>query len=213
MYGFDKSLMLHPIIFGSNQLNGFGVETYGLYAKYRLYNDDGFKYHFRVAAFGEALAGEQHSTYPTFSFNGSGPFATGGLIATLLENRFATSLSAGAAGALKDIPLSNGSYSNIKGINTILSTGYLVYPPRYTSFSDANINIYAEFLDYQSWYDHVTNGASLPKQGNEFLLSFGPQVILNSIARFDVAYVALLYSSLPERRPNTVFARFEYNFY
>jgi hypothetical protein len=213
MYGVDKYLMVHPLIYGSNQLNGFNVETYGGYAKYRLYIDDGFKYHFRVAAFGEVLAGEQHSTYPSFSFNGSQPFAGAGMMATLLENRFATNLSVAANDAFKSIPLANGSYSNIKGINSILSAGYLVYPPRYTSFSNPNINIYAEFLDYQSWFDHVWGGNSLLEQGNELLLSFGPQVILNSVARFDLAYVALLYSDLPERRPNTVFARFEYNFY
>ncbi|HEY3875962.1 MAG TPA: hypothetical protein VGM92_10830, partial [Candidatus Kapabacteria bacterium] len=99
MYGVNRLLMVHPLIFGSNQLNGFSAETYGVYAKYRIYTDDGFKYHFRMAAFGEALAGEQHSTYPTFSFLGSQPFATAGMIATLLKNRFASNLSVGAADA------------------------------------------------------------------------------------------------------------------
>ncbi|HEY3875932.1 MAG TPA: hypothetical protein VGM92_10675, partial [Candidatus Kapabacteria bacterium] len=87
------------------------------------------------------------------------------------------------------------------------------YPPRYTSFSNPNINIYAEFLDYQLWYDRKTNGMNVAESGNELLLSIGPQAILNSVARIDLAYVMLLSSDMPMRRPNTVFARFEYNFF
>ena len=213
MYGVTRYLMVHPQIYGSNQVNGFQLETFGGYAKYRLYIDDGFKYHFRVAAYAEALAGEQHSTYPSFSFKGSQPCVDGGIISTLLENRLALNFVAGASGALKDITLPNASYSNIKGVNASLSAGYLIYPPRYTSFSDPNVNIYAELLGYNVWYDQGNSGTVLSHHGDELLLSLGPQLILNSVARFDLSYVMLLQSSLPERRPNTFFARFEYNFY
>lgn len=213
MYGVSRYLMVHPQMYGSNQINGFQLETYGGYAKYRLYIDDGFKYHFRVAAYAEGLAGEQHSTYPSFSFKGCQPYVGAGGIATLLENRLALNFVAGASGALKDIVLPSVSYSNIKGLNGSISAGYLVYPPRYTSFSDPNVNIYAELLGYNVWFDRMVSSSIASAHGDELLLSLGPQLILNSVARFDLSYVMLLQSTLPERRPNTFFARFEYNFY
>ncbi len=215
MYGVSKNLMVHLQAYGSNAIHNFEPETYGIYAKYRLYSDDDFKYHFRISAYGEVLGGKQHNTIPSFSFKGAGPMVASGLIFTLLENRLALSSTVGAAKSLKDIfPTDGGSFTNITGINASLSAGYLVYPNTYTSYSDPNINIYAELLGYNSYFqlndgfDYSTNAS-----GGELVLSFGPQLILNSVARFDLAYSLLLKSNFIEKRSNSLLLRFEYNFY
>ena len=213
MYGVSKNLMVHGQAFGSNQLTGFALETFGIYAKYRLFNDDGFKYHFRVSVFGDVLGGEQHSMSPSLSFKGAGPAVSGGAIATLLEHRLALSLTTGVARSLKDIQIPSMTYSNITSLNGSLSAGYLLYPPSYTNYSDPNVNFYAELLTYHSNYDHTMFGTTQQQNGSEILLSLGPQLILNSIARFDLAYAITLKSDFSEKRPNTLFARFEYNFY
>ncbi len=215
MYGVSKNLMVHLQAYGSNAINNVEPETYGIYAKYRLFSDDDFKYHFRISAYGEALAGKQHNTTPSFSFKGGGPVVGGGLIFTLLENRFAFSSTVGTARALKDVfPIDGGSYTDITGINGSLSIGYLVYPNTYTSYSDPNINLYAELLGYNSYYqvndgfDYSANASS-----GELVLSLGPQIILNSVARFDLAYSMLLKTNFYLKRPNSLLFRFEYNFY
>ncbi|HYM20058.1 MAG TPA: hypothetical protein VEW28_03530 [Candidatus Kapabacteria bacterium] len=213
MYGLTKDLMVHLQAYGSNQLTGFHPETFGAYVKYRLYVDDGFKYHFRISAYGEALGGEQHSMSPALSFKGAGPIVSGGFIATVLENRLALSLTVGATRALKEISISSMTYSNITNLNSSFSVGYLIYPPSYTGYSDPNINVYAELLSYQSLYDQSVDGHTTSEHATEMLLSLGPQLILNSVARFDLAYAITVTSGFIQKSPNSFFARFEYNFY
>jgi hypothetical protein len=213
MYGVTRNLMTHILAYGSNSLGNFDLETVGFYSKYRLYWDDGFKYHFRVSAYGEALFGSQHSDVPTFSFAGSGPIVSGGGVATLLEHRLALSTTIGASHALKDIALPTISYSNISGINASLSAGYLILPAHYSSFSDLNMNVYAEFLGYHTWFTQDVAGVIAATQGTELLLSVGPQVIINSLARIDLAYTFPIFTNFAIRRPNSVLARFEYDFY
>ncbi len=215
MYGISKELMVHLQAYGSNSNNTFEPETFGIYAKYRLLSDDDFKYHFRISAYGEVLGGKQQNSTPSFSSKGAGPMVAGGLIATLLKNRFALSSTAGATRSLKDIfKKDGGSFTNITGINASLSAGYLVYPNTYTSYADPNINIYAELLGYNSYFQWNDGfDYSTQRSGGELLLSFGPQLILNSVARFDVAYSLLLKSNFNEKRSNSLLLRFEYNFY
>ncbi len=213
MYGVTKDLMVHAQVFGSNQLNSFDLETYGLYAKYRLYSDDGFKYHFRISAFAEALAGKQSGTMPDFSFKGSGPVINGGIVLTLLESRLALSTTIGGSHLLGDISLPMMAYSDINGMNASLSAGYLVFPDHYTNYSDPNINLYAELLAYHSWYSEDMMGQHVARRNTEAILSIGPQLILNSVLRFDLAYSMVVQSDYPMRRPNSFFARVEYNFY
>lgn len=213
MYGITKDLMVHLQGFGSNQVDNFELETYGLYAKYRLYADDDFKYHFRLAVFGEALFGKQNSHSPSFASKGSGPLLTGGVIATLLEGRFAASTTLGVAKATKDIEAGHPTYKNIVGANGSLSMGYLIYPDAYESYSDPNVNIYAEVLGFTSMFDEVDHDLISSTSGTEILLSFGPQVILNSLTRIDLAYALTLHSSYTMKKQNSVFIRLEHNFF
>ncbi|HET9136582.1 MAG TPA: hypothetical protein VFO76_08090, partial [Candidatus Kapabacteria bacterium] len=212
MYGLTKELMVHAQAYGSNQLSGFELETVGLYAKYRFFTDDAFKHHVRLAAYADILVGT-HASMPEFSFKGSGPAISGGFIATLLENRLALSSTVGVSHALKDIPIPGMTYRNITGINASFSAGYLLYPSHYQSYNDPNINVYAELLGYRSWYDMEMVYSTKAKQGTELILSLGPQLILNSVLRIDLAYSTTIYNSYDWKRSNSFFARVEYNFY
>lgn len=212
MAGISKELMVHAQAYASNQSSGFELETVGLYAKYRFFSDDAFKYHFRLAAYADILVGKR-ATAPEFSFKGSGPLVSGGVIATLLENRLAVSTTIGAYHALKDILVPEMRYSNIEGVSASLSAGYLLYPSHYESYNDPNINLYAELLGYHSWYDEIMVYSTEARKGSELIFSVGPQIVLHSVLRFDLAYSVVLYSDYPARRGNSFFGRVEYNFY
>jgi hypothetical protein len=215
MYGITKDFMMHVQGFASNQIDKFELETYGLYAKYRFYTDDDFKYHFRLAAYAEALAGKQRSHSPSFASKGSAPMVSGGIIATLLQNRMAVSGTFGVAKMTEDIIESTDhTFTDIVGANASLSLGLLVYPETYSGYSDPNINLYAELLGFGSKFDEresdvVAGGVG----GSEFILSFGPQLILNSVTRFDLAYAVTLHSSYEQQKQNSFFVRIEHNFF
>ncbi len=213
MYGISKELMVHGQIYGSHAISAVELETYGAYLKYRFYADDDFKYHFRMAAFGQLLLGSQHSSMPEFTFKGSGPTAATGVIATLLENHTALSTTIGFDHALSDIERSDMSYKNISGVSASLSAGYLLFPSHYTNYSDINVNIYAEVLSSHSWYDHLMNGSMTAEKGTAVLFAPGVQLIVNSVLRIDLSYSTLLSTTYSERRPNSLLGRLEYNFY
>src|ERR1051325_6080624 len=61
MNGFSANLMAHIMISASNFYGNYEYNNFGVYAKYRLYADDGFKSHFRIAAYAHAAFGKQRN--------------------------------------------------------------------------------------------------------------------------------------------------------
>jgi hypothetical protein len=172
-----------------------------------------------MAAFAEALFGKQNGTSPSFVFKGSGPIVTGGLIATLLDGRFAASTTLSVAKATKDMIAEDAhtknviGYRNIVGGSGSLSMGYLIYPQQYESYSDPNVNLYAEILAFESLYDETDLDVVASTSGSEIVLSVGPQLIVNSLTRLDLAYTITLHSSYRDKKANSVFFRLEHNFF
>ena len=71
-------------------------------------------------------------------------------------------------------------------LNYTFSVGKLMYPKRYTSFKQTNINTMLEFV-----------GQTLPSSGKSYLdVVPSVQFIINSQARIDIAYKKELYSSI-----------------
>lgn len=210
MYGVSAPLMVHALAYASNYNSTFSLETVGMYAKYRIFTDDAFKYHVRMALYGKALFGSQNSTTPLGVLSGSSPYLGGGLIATMLLDHFALSTTLGGAGAIPDISLEQGltGYQKISAFNYSLSAGYLLYPSVYTSYNDPNVNLYFEVLGTRMNY---ASGASA--SASELVLAVGSQVILNSIARIDLAFKTSVFSSLPRERKNSIVLKFERDFY
>jgi len=126
---------------------GFQIEGVNVYTKYRFYTLDKYHQHFRMAAFAEGCKSfvAHDSAEPTLMTDNTG--YGGGIIATYLYERFAASVTAGYIHPLVykqndiDIRFQSGNATYIE-----LSTGYRVWPLEYSTYSDLNVNLYAEFM-------------------------------------------------------------------
>ena len=203
-YGLNKNLMFRGTTFLSNKANGLAVEGGSFYSKYRLFSSDDLNSHFRMAAYGR------------FSFNnsaihqeeidimsGNSGFETG-LVATKLIHKVALSSSLSFEKALDNS--NNNTFPDGFGssaTNYTFSVGKLMYPKKYTSFKQTNINLMLEFV-----------GQTINDNGKSYLdVVPAVQFIINSQARIDLAYRHELMSSMIRTAPNGVYLNFEYNFY
>lgn len=152
------------------KFNGFW-----LYGKYRFFTDDGEKRHFRMAAYAEAsrVKTTHHETEPNLE-EGDNSGMGFGLIATVLENKFAASLTVGGIfpfinkgvapdpiSSFPDIP-ENVHYG--KAFRYRLSFGYRILPIHYHSFEQGNLNLYAEFRGMAYGAAKVDVFAGTPKE-------------------------------------------------
>jgi len=133
----DKDEYSHPYAF-----NGFQ-----LYAQYRFFNRDGPKRHFRMAGYGIAS-----SNFTTHNFSEpnllhrTGGFGAG-VITTGLYNRMALSLKLGGILPLGYREADTDRYFRAgNALDYSLSFGYLLYPAKYKSYNQLNINLYTEFM-------------------------------------------------------------------
>lgn len=127
-----------------------------LYAKYRFFNRDRAKSHFRVAAYASAswLDVAHDEAEPDLLDDTKG--VGGGIIATWLKNHFAVSLTGGGIlparyrGGVPDVqpslPAIPAEVRYGRAATFSLSFGYLLFPRAYTDYRQTNINLYAEFL-------------------------------------------------------------------
>lgn len=150
-----------------------------LYAKYRFLSHDGEHNHFRMAAYGEGtyVRTTHHETEPDLEM-GDNTGAGLGLITTYLRHKFAVSLTAGAIfptvyegkspdpiEVLPDVPV-RVQYG--KALTYSLSFGYLLWPRKYTSYDQVNINLYLELQGkaFQAAKVNIFSG-----QPNEYFLA------------------------------------------
>lgn len=190
----------YPFIFNSTDF----------YAKYRLLTNDRKNTHFRMAAYGEGsyVAVPSHVAEPDLLMHTSGFGA--GLIATYLKNHFAVSLT---GGGIIPTEYKGNTYDNYggvyptvidygKAINYDLSFGYLLYPKKYTTYRQTNVNIYCEFSGKSygaakisqkdgpySWSESYQLPITTPilKAGAYLDIIPGVQLIINSTYRVEVS--------------------------
>lgn len=127
-----------------------------LYAKYRFLSMDREKSHFRMALYGEYsfLSTAHDEAEPTLLDDTKGFGA--GVITTYLHHHFAASFTGGVIvpsvyhGVVPDVISSLPALPAIvtygNGYNYHLSFGYLISPAEYKSYSQANWNVYMEFI-------------------------------------------------------------------
>jgi len=127
-----------------------------LYARYRIYSNDGPKTHFRIAAYGTAswmdVAHDEGEPDLMDDTKGLG----GGIITTWLRKHFALSTTVGGIvpsaykGRVPDIiPGLPSIPAHVRYGNAVtysLSAGYLLLPRTYKGYGQTNINLYAELL-------------------------------------------------------------------
>ncbi len=180
------------------------------YAKYRFLSYDGQNSHFRMAAYGEysILKVAHDEGEPTLLDDNSGYGA--GIIATYLKNHFAVSFTGGIIvpfkykGEVEDeipsLPTTPATVTYSNAYTGSLSFGYLLYPDKYESYRQVNINVYMEFVgkEYGAAQMQVGNVYyALPQysvstqgnkalQANAYLEAYpGVQAIIKSDLRID----------------------------
>jgi hypothetical protein len=204
MWGANKNLMLHAAAFISNRNKNLITEGGSLYAKYRFYSVDDVHRHFRMAAFGRYSFNNSDIHQEEINTIGHNSGYEAGLVATQLINKVAVSTSGGYEQAINNTSANKfpSSQSN-NATNYTLSFGRLMYPNKYTSFKQTNINVMVEFV-----------GQTLNGNGKSFLdMVPSLQFIVNSQARIDVAYIKQLYSSMLRTAPNGLYLKLEYSFF
>lgn len=172
------------------------------FAKYRFFTNDKQNEHFRMAAYGEAsyISSAHDEAEPTLLDDTKG--IGFGWIGTYLKRHFAVSLTTGII-----LP---GSYSETapdffggtqftelqygRTLKYNLSFGYLIFPFKYKSYSETNVNVYLELMgkSYES-AEVKQNGIDVLPQtelllkGNYLEAHPGLQFIFNSNSRLDFA--------------------------
>jgi hypothetical protein len=204
MLGINKEVMVHLQVFTSNAKETYAFEGAGFYAKYRFLSIDDVHSHFRMANFGRFSFNnsELHQEeIETFGHNTGFEF---GLVATQLLHKTAINLTSSYEKALNNGKqyLFPEAYSN-QAINYTLSIGQLVYPKKYTSYKQTNVNLMLELL-----------GQSL-LESNKNYIDIVPvvQFIIHSRARIDIAYRRSIYNNMLRSAPNGLMLKLEYNFY
>ncbi len=170
-------------------------ESVNLGFRYRVVNKDGDHRHFRMALYGNGVYAEQPHDEAEVSLMGDNKGVGGGLISTVLVNKLAVSLTAGIIKpfsyreSASKISLNYGNSYNYS-----LSFGYLVYPFKYKSYDQTNINLYAEFLGKSYDALNVTKDQNTViasdnayKKGNYIEFRPAIQFIVKSNLRIDVS--------------------------
>jgi len=214
MYEETGNLMTTAMIHASNYYGQYAFDNFGLYAKYRLYTDDGFKEHFRIAAFAHAAFGAQRNTFADVMLDGGNSGLNAGFIFTLLENHLALSSTLGAITFVPTVNSTPGvTFQQVENYDCSLSAGYLIYPAQYASYTDLNFNFYAELLGKYITYNKSESGIINAEHGSVLDLAIGPQVIINSISRVDLSVRYRLISGVESFPTPSIFIRFEQMFY
>ena len=204
MWGANKNLMLHAAAFISNRNKNLVTDGGSVYAKYRFYSTDDLQRHFRMAAFGRLSFNNSDIHQEEINTMGQNSGYEAGIVATQLIKKIAISASGSFEQAKNNTALNKfpTALSN-NATNYTLSFGKLMYPKKYKSFKQTNINFMMEFL-----------GQTLNKNGKSFLdVVPSLQFIINSQARIDVAYVKEIYSSMRRTAPNGLYLKLEYSFF
>ena len=204
MWGKNKNLMLHAASFISNRNGNLFLEGGSAYAKYRFYSVDDVHSHFRMATFARASINRADIHQEEINTMGHNSGFELGFVATKLINKVAISSTTSFEKATNNTNKNKFPTTAISSAgNYTLSIGKLIYPKKYTSFKQTNINIMLEVV-----------GQSLLGNGKSFLdIVPSLQFIINSQARIDIAYMQQLYSSMKRTAPNGIYLKLEYSFF
>lgn len=180
MVGVNKNLMVHgAVTFSDMYSNNIRLESYRTYAKYRFLTIDGMYSHFRMAAFAEASKSRNRSPFDEISLEGDQSGVQAGIIATQLLHKLAVSTTLSMTESLQEGRNTPGpKLVPYRAFNYALSAGYLLFPKKYTSYQQTNLNLYVELLG-QRTYDK-----------RRYFVDLAPaaQFIFNSQAKLNLGY-------------------------
>lgn len=204
MWGASKDWMIHSSAFVSNRNEGMVVEGGGLYIKNRFLSVDDIHSHFRMAAFGQYSFNNADIHQDEINLMGHNSGIQFGIVATQLIHKVAISGTFSYSNAF-DNTVQNPfpKDQNDSAFNYIFSVGKLMYPKKYTNFKQTNINLMLEL-----------KGQKINGNSKSFLDAVPSiQLIINSQARIDFAYIKQLHSNMERSAPNGIYVKFEYTFF
>lgn len=183
--------------------NSQRMESIRFYSKYRFLSRDDVHRHFRMAAFSTVSWSRQPLVYHELSPEGDQSLGQVGLIATQLIKKTAVSGSVSVLSIWeKPEKIDLGFPFSTTVLQYSLSGGYLLFPFRYHSFRQLNVNLYTECIAQQSL------------QANTYFIDVAPalQFIVNSKARFNIGSRMQLAGNAHRMANHSVYASLEYNF-
>jgi hypothetical protein len=203
-YGLNRNLMLRASAFISNRNSQMVAEGGNFLVKYRFYSQDDLNSHFRLAAFARYSFNSADIHQEQIEIMGQNTGFETGIVATKLIKKLAISSTISFEKAFDNNR--NNLFPNTLGNNATnytLSFGKLMYPKKYTSLKQTNINLMVEFI-----------GQTINENGKSYL-DVVPvvQFIFNSQARLDLAYRRELMSSMIRTAPNGVYLNLYYTFF
>ncbi|SHN32219.1 hypothetical protein [Mucilaginibacter sp. OK098] len=205
MYGASKHLMVHGSLYVSDYYqNQQHFEGGSVYAKYRFLSVDSVQKHFRGAFFAKLSGINNPIVNQEITLEGDNSGLQSGVVFTQLLHKLALSgsvsyLHAWDNGGNNNIPVANAK----DAIGYTLSSGYLLLPKAYKSYSQTNLNLYAEFL-----------GKINPGYGQSYLdAAPAVQLIFNSTIRVDFSYRIPIYNSMVRNTKDMYLVRVEYNLF
>lgn len=203
-YGVNRNLMLRATAFANNKSEQFEISGGSLYAKYRFFSDDDLNSHFRMAAFGRYSYNENPTNQEQIEIMGNNTGFETGIVGTKLIKKVAISSTISFEKALNYN--SNATFLENFGDNATnytLSFGQLVYPKKYTSLKQTNINLMLEFV-----------GQTINANGRSYVDAVPViQFIFNSQARLDLGYKQELMSSMIRSSTNGIYFNLYYTFF
>lgn len=203
MWGVNKDWMIHASAFLSNKQGDLMLEGGSLYAKYRFFSVDDLHSHFRLAAYGRISTSNAEIHQEDIETMGMNSGYEIGAVATQLINKTALSATVSYERAFNNQGnIFPAEWSN-SAMNYTFSVGQLMYPKKYTSFKQTNINAMLEFL-----------GQRLNQNGKSYLdVVPSIQFIINSQARIDLGYRRQIYSDMERISSNSILLKLEYTFF
>ena len=203
-YGLNKNLMFRATAFVSNRNTSLVTEGGSFFSKYRFFSTDDLNSHFRLATFGRYSFNNSDIHQDQIEIMGHNSGFETGIVATKLIKKVAISSSISFEKAFDNT--SKNPFPNTYGdhaTNYTLSFGKLMYPKKYTSYKQTNINVMVEFV-----------GQTINENGKSYLdVVPAIQFIINSQARIDLAYKKELVSSMLRTAPNGVYFNLYYTFF
>jgi len=205
MYGASRTLMVHGTMYVSDYYhNGQHFEGGSAYAKYRFLSVDSVQSHFRGAVFAKVSAINNPLPNQEIGLEGDNSGLQTGVVFTKLIHKLAISASGSYLHGFNNLGGYNLPAGNAKdAIGYTLSAGYLLFPKKYESYNQVNLNIYAELL-----------GKNNPGYGQSYLdVAPAVQLIFNSFFRVDFSYHTPIYNNMVRSSANVYLIRLEYNLF
>jgi hypothetical protein len=199
--GHRKNWMTHlASTFSDMYTSGMRWESVRMYSKYRVYSHDDVHKHFRAAVFGEMAYSVNRPMYDELNLEGDQSGMRGGFIVTQLLHKLAVSTTVSYTRSFQERIKHVNHRFNYNAFHYSLSAGYLLFPRKYQSYRQTNVNLYLEMMGSQSV---DTRNAYLD-------MAPAIQLILNSTSKVNVGYRFQLNGNMRRMASNAFHVSFEH---